>query len=542
MTSPHPSKTRRPFLSLPPFPRRRLADFALSAEIAPPLTDSEADVLIDRLAETRVGGTYWGAQPDLGRGPYVLVREGLADGFDVLPARPLMRTETATRPLAGGTLIRGECDPWHLLNGAAELHCQPADPLRLIAGIASVPVRLSGEGGPARLLSEESVRGLLREALGQHLYLDPFGTSPLSWMQVVELCAGWRRLVDSNRDIAAVYGLASWKRATTEPLLWDGSQEVRFDRQVDTIRPGEKVACWKSRTPAPLLAALENAGATVVEVEDGFIRSVGLGANCVPPQSIVVDDVGAHFDARSPSRLEQLMQEGNFPPAVLARANALRSSIKALGISKYNVGHEHLERRCGRLHVLVPGQVEDDRAVLCTPGRPISNLDLLTRVRASRPEAHIIYKPHPDVEAGHRKGAIADAVALGIADEVVRAPSISSWIDIADEVHVNSSLAGFEALLRDTKVTTYGVPFYAGWGLTEDLGPVPTRRTAQRTVDELVAATLIVYPRYVDPVTNLPCSPEVLIARLSAAPTPRFSLVSLARRLQGQLMRHLVVP
>ncbi len=92
---------------------------------------------------------------------------------------------------------------------------------------------------------------------------------------------------------------------------------------------------------------------------------------------------------------------------------------------------------------------------------------------------------------------------------------------MVDEVHVNTSLAGFEALLRGKAVTTYGVPFYAGWGLTRDLGPVPARRTAKRSIDELVGATLLMYPRYLDPVTGLPCPAEVVVERLSACDEPR---------------------
>ena len=76
-----------------------------------------------------------------------------------------------------------------------------------------------------------------------------------------------------------------------------------------------------------------------------------------------------------------------------------------------------------------------------------------------------------------------------------------------------TSLAGFEALLRGKPVTTYGQPFYAGWGLTEDLCPVP-RRTRRRSLDELVAGALILYPRYLDPVTGLRCTPELLVERL----------------------------
>ena len=126
------------------------------------------------------------------------------------------------------------------------------------------------------------------------------------------------------------------------------------------------------------------------------------------------------------------------------------------------------------------------------------------------------------------------------ADEVVRDQPIMSLIDAADEVHVNTSLAGFEALLRSKPVTTYGVPFYAGWGLTADLGAVPSRRTARRSLDELVAAALIVYPRYLDPKTSLPCPPEILIARLAeGVPAGGNSALIWLRRLQGRLRRQL---
>ena len=110
---------------------------------------------------------------------------------------------------------------------------------------------------------------------------------------------------------------------------------------------------------------------------------------------------------------------------------------------------------------------------------------------------------------------------------------------MVDEVHVNTSLAGFEALMRHTDVTTYGVPFYAGWGLTRDLGSVPARRTRQRSLDELVAATLLIYPRYLDPMSGLPCPAEVVVDRLCAGVALPDSLLVSARRWQGKVKRHL---
>ncbi len=190
--------------------------------------------------------------------------------------------------------------------------------------------------------------------------------------------------------------------------------------------------------------------------------------------------------------------------------------------------------------MLVPGQVEDDRAVT-SGGALSSNLELLRRARAVvGPEAYLIYKPHPDVMAGHRRGRISDSEMVALADSVETTSAMPALIAMVDELHVNSSLAGFEALLRGKAVTVHGVPFYAGWGLTTDLGPVPARRTARRTLDEVIAAALLLYPRYLDPETGLPCAAEVLVRQLSSG-LPELPaatrLVVAFRRSTGQIKR-----
>ena len=93
---------------------------------------------------------------------------------------------------------------------------------------------------------------------------------------------------------------------------------------------------------------------------------------------------------------------------------------------------------------------------------------------------------------------------------------MASLLAHVDAVETMTSLTGFEALIRGLPVTTHGAPFYAGWGLTEDLCPVP-RRDRRLTLDALVALALVLYPRYVDPQTGLPCPVEVIVERLSAA-------------------------
>ncbi len=126
----------------------------------------------------------------------------------------------------------------------------------------------------------------------------------------------------------------------------------------------------------------------------------------------------------------------------------------------------------------MPGQVEDDASILTGAGDIRTNRALLQAARDANPDAVILYKPHPDVEAGLRAGALA-AAAIGIADMVLSDADPVDLIEACDEVWTMTSLLGFEALLRGKPVTCLGAPFYAGWGLTRDLGPVPERRTAR---------------------------------------------------------------
>ena len=510
------------------------------------LTDGDVDALLAAIARARVGGTYWGAQPELPSASYLLIRvrdSTIQEAHSAPGAQPQVHWTDAERTPAfrpGTTVVSGECDPWHLLARASKVVTDGNDPIALLAAIAGVPLQIVSPGSYDTLAADGVGRRALRAALRRTAidnvaYRDPFTGEPIDIARAIELCAFWRGLIDGNRGIDAAFGFAAWKQATVRALLWPGPGDLRFSPRVATLPAGAAVAVWRSRLSRREEADLDRKQAKLIEVEDGFIRSAGLGADCVPPLSITVDAQGPYFDPSQPSGLEDLLQQGAFAPLVLERARALRELIVRLGISKYGRGRERLARRGANRHILVTGQVEDDRSVISGGGDVTTNLELLRRVRADRPEAYILYKPHPDVEAGHRIGAIADSDALGLANEVVRDAAITPLIEMVDEVHVNTSLAGFEALLRGKPVTTHGVPFYAGWGLTRDLGNIPKRRTARRTIDELVAAALLVYPRYLDPETGLPCPPEILIQRLaSGATAPSGALVSL-RRFQGRL-------
>ena len=246
------------------------------------------------------------------------------------------------------------------------------------------------------------------------------------------------------------------------------------------------------------------------------MRSVGLGADLVVPLSLVLDSRGIYYDASRPSDLEVLLETAELPDDLIGRAIRLRLRLVALKLSKYNVGHsQRLDLPAGRRIILVPGQVETDASIRCGSPQLKTNAQLLAAVRAANPDAFLVYKPHPDVLAGGRQGSLGGDAPLF--DLEVRDLAMPELLEQVDEVHTLTSLTGFEALLRGLKVVTYGMPFYAGWGLTRDRLRC-ARRTRFRSLDELVAATLILYPVYVDPhsgdTVNAETAVELLVRTL----------------------------
>ena len=201
------------------------------------------------------------------------------------------------------------------------------------------------------------------------------------------------------------------------------------------------------------------------------------------------------------------------------RAARLIRALTDGGVSKYNLKGDapDLPDMGSRKRILVPGQVEDDASILTGTDAISTNHALLKATREANPDAVILYKPHPDVEAGLRAG-LTDATDL--ADHVLDRCDPVAVVKDVDEVWTMTSLLGFEALLRGVPVVTFGAPFYAGWGLSDDRGDVPPRRRAHVTLEGLVHAALIDYPRYFDPKSGLACPVEVIVERLATGDLP----------------------
>ncbi len=279
----------------------------------------------------------------------------------------------------------------------------------------------------------------------------------------------------------------------------------------DPLRPIDCVVGWgRKPNTARAREVAARRGVPFYALEDGFLRSVGLGVDGEPPLSIVVDDQGIYYDATGPSRLESLLASAEFDDDELARARCAMAAMAEL--SKYNHQPDIDLGPKRRPRVLVVDQTSGDlslRLGQCAPGGFSA---MLAAAVDENPQAEILVKAHPDTLAGAKAGHLRGSGRVRCLATGAHPPSLLRQVD---RVYVMTSLMGFEALLAGVPVTCFGVPFYAGWGLTDDRAAVPSRRGRRRTLEEVFAAAYLRYARYVDPETGRRCDAETVIAHLA---------------------------
>ena len=339
-------------------------------------------------------------------------------------------------------------------------------------------------------------------------YVNPETGQQCEPEEIIEYLGVQREIMERYPAYLAAPSLSLAKRAAVRRFF--PYSQVNFKKGALHAKNTEAVLVWgRSRSPH------HSCGKPVIRLEDGFIRSAGLGSAFTPAASWVADRTGIYFDASRPSDLESILQTAVFTPELRSRARSLTEAIISARLTKYNVGSDGwtIQDGVGRV-VLVPGQVEDDASVIWGSTQIRTNIALLRAVRERNPDAYLLYKPHPDVIAGSRYGG--DGAWLDWADSIAdRWVSLDSLFPMVHEVHTMTSLAGFEALLRGKSVTVHGMPFYAGWGLTDDIFPAPDRRARLLSLEELVAGALILYPLYLSAATGRPTTPERVVQEIA---------------------------
>ena len=357
-------------------------------------------------------------------------------------------------------------------------------------------------------------------------YFNPYTQKKSNIIETIQTILRFKDIECKREKKVFLFGFSFWKHRFIKSFL----KEYRLNNIVfinpifgkhykKAIKKGLNENCeimiWGKKNFLEIEQFVEEKNLKITRVEDGFIRSVGLGSDLTRPYSLVFDDEGIYFDSTRKSRLENILNTHNFAESglLMEEARRIRSKILKLKISKYNSDSEkEINFPKDKKVILVPGQVEDDASIKFG-SNGMSNLELLEKVREENLDAYIVYKPHPDVLSGNRIGNVHNNTALSYCDEIIVDVAVSSFLEKVHEVHTITSLVGFEALLYSKKVVTYGMPFYAGWGLTSDKRQCD-RRKRKLSLDELCTAVWVLYPRYLNPKTLQFCTAEVLIDEL----------------------------
>lgn len=254
-------------------------------------------------------------------------------------------------------------------------------------------------------------------------------------------------------------------------------------------------------------ALARSLGKPTVIVEDGLIRSVDIGLSKTPGLSLLVDDSAAYYDATRASRLEMRLEAG--PALSTKQLESARSAIKKIvsnRVSKYNHAPDRaLDIR--RPSVLVIDQRMDDHSVLLGMASSDDFEKMVLSALADWPDHDVIIKQHPDTTLGHRQGYLTASRLSNAAITSDRIRLIAedinpySLFELVDEVYVVTSGMGFEALMAGKRVHCFGLPFYSGWGLTNDRKST-SRRNRKRTLEDVFHFAYIQATRYFDPETR----------------------------------------
>ncbi|WP_309629685.1 capsular polysaccharide biosynthesis protein [Brevundimonas sp.] len=456
--------------------------------------------------------------------------------------------------LAGVTLLDADVRPAELLAEVDEVWCVTSA-LGFEALLRRLPVRCfgasfysgwglttdevqTGRRGVARDLETVAAAALI----AYPRYVDPVTGERCEVEAAVDRLVSLRDRADRLAGTWAGVGFSPAKRPPIRRLLNGPRTTMKYFASASRAaaraeETGGRLIYWAGKETAEIAGVAASTTAPVVRMEDGFIRSRGLGSDFFGALSVALDDQGVYYDPTRPSRLESLIEGAGQSPGMLARAEALRERVVDAGLSKYNLAGDGRRPNWpgGARKVLVVGQVENDKSILKGCGDIRTNSGLVEAVRADYPDAFLIYRNHPDVMSGNRLGML-DASAIHAVDATADDFDIIDCLEACDVLATLTSLSGFEALMRGKTVATYGRPFYGGWGLTQDRMTYE-RRTRLASLDALVAAALIEYPIYVTP-EGWPCEPEDLVTALIAArkdPPPEAPPHQVARWWKGIL-------
>ncbi|MEC8566727.1 MAG: glycosyltransferase family 29 protein [Pseudomonadota bacterium] len=314
-----------------------------------------------------------------------------------------------------------------------------------------------------------------------------------------------------GRDVEYLDGKTSQRHLT---WLKQGKVSARAEPSelLQSILPHQKV-CFlgfgRSTTGQNAVKLAEALGMNYRLVEYGLISSMHLPSEKQFNFSLILDDQGIFYDTTAASKIHSLLLNDAdiFSAELSERANSAIAQITAHNITKYNNSPniELPQKPAGQHRILVIDQTAGDNSIIFGQCEQYSFRDMLQHA-LEQPNAEVVLKIHPETAAGAKEGnltAIEDLLNHPQLHVIQEQCNIVSLIKQADEVYVMTSGVGLEALFLDKPVRCFGVPFYAGWGLTTDMVTVSAPRRPL-TKQALFAAVFFKYHTFFHPVSQEP--------------------------------------
>ena len=312
-------------------------------------------------------------------------------------------------------------------------------------------------------------------------------------------------LTNKKTKTALCFGFTIWKQPIMA-MFFRAYRHIKFMRfsELSSVLPknDEEVFIWASTLKDKHVEILSKNQVKYTLVEDGFIRSRGLGIKLNYPASLCFSNESIHYDCSKPSELENKLNTSEYTDEQREIGDKIIDYILSNNITKYGLTNKSKSWSNPNKHnVLVIGQVGDDASVKTGSPKIQSNQQAIVEARRLFPISNIAYKPHPDVVAKLRLGAVSEKCIENCINVVLEDDDLISAIKEADTVITMSSQAGLDALLLGKHVVCLGAPFYSGWGLTEDRLK-NNRRQRTLKLNELIYTCFYDYPNYINPQTG----------------------------------------
>ncbi|MDO6507247.1 hypothetical protein Q4506_06935 [Colwellia sp. 4_MG-2023] len=337
--------------------------------------------------------------------------------------------------------------------------------------------------------------------------------SGYDWLYLV----GNNWLKNNNQNIALMVGFNDWKLGFTADYLPEYRTAFLPRNKMSFLdihklkklkHKPSVIIVWGYTESQHVTRYAKKNNLPIYRMEDAFIRSAKLGAQHATPYSLILDKTGFYYNCYEPSDIENILNTYDFKAdtALMQNAQECIKLIKELRLSKYNLPRKNVEGVNQniklRKRVAVLGQVDGDASIRLGNPDNWTSEELIKLAIYENPNCEIFYRPHPEVYQGFQNSKFKAQSVEKYATITTPDENIIDFIEAVDHVYTISSLSGFEAVIRNKKVTTVGAPFYSGWGVTDDRVTIK-RRTAKLSIEEVFAGTYLLYPRYLGDHSNI---------------------------------------